>query len=147
MVYLLDVNVLVALFDPSHIHHDAAHHWLGGIEDAGWATCPITENGFVRVISNPGYPGRRTRVADAVERLRSFTERGDHVFWPDDVSILDLGAVAAHHLTGHREVTDAFLLALAAHHGGALATFDQGVRLEAAPAAGSDSLEVVPAGR
>jgi hypothetical protein len=128
MVHLLDVNVLVALFDPEHVHHEAAHGWFAPAREAGWATCPLTENGFVRVLSNPSYPGRRTTVGHAVDRLQQFTLSGHHAFWPDDVSLLDSGRISRAHLTGHREVTDTYLLALASEHGGALVTFDRNVR-------------------
>jgi len=128
-VYLLDVNVLIALFDPGHIHHDAAHEWFATLSGTGWATCPLTENGFARILSNPSYAGRRTTVADAVDRLRQFAGAEDHVFWPDDASLLDPTCVDTGKLTGHREITDAYLLALAVTHSGALATFDGSIRL------------------
>lgn len=145
MIHLLDVNVLIALFDPAHIHHDAAHSWFGSHAASGWATCPITQNGFVRVIANPGYPGRATTVADAVDRLRTFTaSSSDHVFWPDNVSILEPAAVDPKHLSGHREVTDAYLLALAVRHGGAFVTFDRSVRTEAAMGASGQALVTLP---
>jgi predicted nucleic acid-binding protein len=72
VIALLDVNVLVALFDPSHVHHEAAHAWFGLNRKARWATCALTENAFVRILSNPAYPGHRTTVEDGVARLRSF---------------------------------------------------------------------------
>ena len=146
MIQLLDVNVLVALFDPAHIHHDAAHEWFSGIRESGWATCPITENGLVRVISNPGYPGGRTTVADAVNRLRQFAESGHHTPWPDDVSLLRKESIDASHLTGHREVTDAYLLALCVHRDGALATFDHSIRTEAVPGFQDRHLTVISTG-
>ena len=146
MTYLLDVNVLVALFDPGHLHHEAAHHWFASAREEGWATCPMTQNGLVRVISNPAYPGRRTTVADAVDRLRQFTESGGHTHWPDDLSILLPGSLDASHLTGHREITDAYLLALAIHHEGSLATFDRSVRTSAVPGFQPMHLRVLPAG-
>jgi predicted nucleic acid-binding protein len=105
----------------------------------------MTENGFVRVVSSPAYPGRRTTVADAVERLRRFAGSGNHTRWSDDISILDEGGIYASHLAGHREVTDAYLLALAVHHQGALATFDRSIRTEAAPGFGAPNLTVLPA--
>ncbi|MEE2899597.1 MAG: TA system VapC family ribonuclease toxin [Gemmatimonadota bacterium] len=147
MVSLLDVNVLVALFDPAHIHHEAAHEWFGASGASGWATCPLTENGLVRVISNPAYPGRRTTVADAVDRLRRFTESDGHVFWTDDVSLLDTRSIDASHVSGHREITDVYLLALAAHRGEALATFDMNIRSGAVPGAGKEHLTVISAKR
>jgi toxin-antitoxin system PIN domain toxin len=133
VTHLLDVNVLVALFDPGHLHHDAAHRWFAGVREVGWATCPLTENGLVRVVSDPAYPGRRTTVADAVDRLRCFTRSGDHVHWPDDVSLLRPGELDGSRLAGYREITDAYLLALAVRHDGALATFDRSVPAAAVP--------------
>jgi len=146
MVHLLDVNLLVALFDPEHVHHEAAHAWFGSVKGAGWATCPLTENGLVRVLSAPAYPGRRTTVADAVDRLRRFTQSGDHVRWPADVSLLDPDRVEAGHLTGHREITDAYLLALAVRHDGALATFDRSLRTAPVVGAGGEPLAVLAPG-
>lgn len=143
MVHLLDVNVLVALFDPAHLHHEPAHAWFGAQRGSGWATCPITQNGFLRVLSNPAYPGRRTTVADAAERLGRFLASGGHEFWPDDVSLLDGEAVSPAHLSGHREITDAYLLALAVRRAGRLATFDRHVRVAAVPGAGPDHVAVI----
>jgi hypothetical protein len=136
----------VALFDPAHIHHDAAHAWFAAERDHGWATCPITENGLLRVLSNPAYPGRRTTVADAADRLRRFLATGGHEFWQDEVSLLDTGLVDVARLTGHREITDVYLLALAVRRGGCLATCDRSVRLAAVPGATAAHLRMVPAG-
>lgn len=146
MIHLLDVNVLVALFDPGHIHHDAAHAWFAEARTSGWATCPPTENGFVRVVANPAYPGRRTRVAGAIDHLRRFAAGETHVFWAAGVSVLDRDAVDAEHLSGHREVTDTYLLALAVQHGGALATFDRSIRTEAVPGARPEHRTVLRTG-
>jgi toxin-antitoxin system PIN domain toxin len=146
MIHLLDVNLLVALFDPGHVHHEAAHLWFSGAKEDGWATCPMTENGFVRVLSDPAYPGRRTRVADAVARLRRFSESGGHTHWPDDVSILRTEAFDPSHLAGHREVTDVYLLGLAVLHEGALATFDRSVRTSAVLGFQTEHLRVLPVG-
>lgn len=146
VIHLLDVNVLVALFDPAHIHHEAAHEWFRASSAAGWATCPLTENGLVRVISNPSYPGRRTTVADAVDRLRRFTKSEAHVFWPDDLSLLDKRCIDASHLSGRQQITDAYLLALAVQRSAALATFDRKVRTNAVPRAGQQHLSVISAG-
>jgi len=130
-VHLLDVNVLVALFDPGHIHHETAHDWFASVGSAAWATCPLTENGFVRVLSNPAYPGRRTTAADAAGKLGQLTGRPDHTFWEDGVSILDPTRFVVGALTGYREITDAYLLALAVSRFGALATLDGGIRVAA----------------
>lgn len=146
MIHLLDVNLLVALFDPGHVHHEAAHRWFSAAREDGWATCPITENGFVRVISNPAYPGRRTRVADAVARLRRFSESGGHTHWPDDVSILQTEMFDPSHLAGPREVTDVYLLGLAVLHEGTFATFDRSVRTSAVPGFRTGHLIVLPVG-
>jgi len=146
MIHLLDVNVLVALFDPGHVHHEAAHRWFSATREEGWATCPMTENGFVRVVSNPAYPGRCTRVADAVARLRRFSESGGHTSWPDDVSILRNELFDPSHLAGHREVTDVYLLGLAVLHEGTLATFDRSVRTSAVPGFQAGHLLVLQAG-
>lgn len=143
MTHLLDVNVLVALFDPDHVHHEAAHAWFASARSDGWATCPLTENGLVRILSNPAYPGRRTTVADAVGRFRRFTGSGGHTFWPDDISLLDSSHVDAHHLAGHREVTDIYLLALAVQHDAALATFDRTLRTPAVLGAEKGHLTVI----
>jgi hypothetical protein len=124
MVALLDVNVLVALFDPAHGHHEAAHRWFGDNRYDGWATCPLTENGLVRVLSNPAYPGRRTTVGDALERLRLFRASGNHVFWTDSVTLCDESLFDTRHLAGHRQLTDVYLLGLAVKNKGRLTTFD-----------------------
>jgi len=142
-VHLLDVNVLIALFDPGHIHHEGAHRWFASVGNGGWATCPLTENGFVRVLANPAYAGRRTTVGDAATRLMQLTQSEHHVFWPDDVSVLDASRMDTAELSGHREITDAYLLALAVTHGGALATFDTGIRLAAAVGAKARHLQVL----
>jgi len=141
--YLLDVNVLLALFDPTHIHHDPAHDWFGTSGQEAWATCPLTENGFVRVLSNPAYAGRRTTVADALARLGEFTQHAGHSFWRDDISLSDGTRIDRRHLSGHREVTDAYLLALAVHHSGTLVTFDRGLRPGAVVGAEPSHLHVL----
>ena len=142
-VHLLDVNVLIALFDPGHIHHDDAHRWFALVGSTAWATCPLTENGFVRILSNPAYAGRRTTVADAAARLGQLTQGEGHVFWVDDASLLDASRFAPRELHGHREITDAYLLALAVSHSGALATFDGGIRLAAVVGAEPGHLAVL----
>ena len=143
MIALLDVNVLLALFDPAHVHHDAAHVWFTAHRAERWATCPITENGFTRVLSNPAYPGRRTTVGDAVARLRELTRADDHSFWPDSVSLLDDDVVDPTFMGGHRDVTDAYLLSLAAANGGRLVTFDRSIPTKAVAAAALDHLVVL----
>jgi hypothetical protein len=135
------------LLDPAHIHHDAAHAWFREARTAGWATCPITENGLVRVLSNPAYPGRRTTVSDAADRLGRFTGSGGHTFWADEVSILDADAFTPGQLSGHRQITDAYLLALAVRHDACLATFDRNVPTAAVMGCGAESVTVLSVGR
>lgn len=118
-----------------------------GIPQRNTSSSPLTENGFARVVSNPGYPGRRTTVADAVARLRRFASAGHHTPWPDDVSVLQGETLDPSHLAGHGEITDAYLLALAMHHQGALATFDRSVRTAAVPGFRAEHLTVLPVGR
>lgn len=131
MTALLDVNVLIALFDPSHVHHEHAHHWFQHNKARGWATSPLTENGMVRVMSNPAYPADGLLANVLVERLRSFCESGHHVFWVDDVSLTDHQRFDPTFVYGHRKLTDIYLLGLAEHHGGRLATFDEAIPVEA----------------
>lgn len=145
MIGLLDVNALVALFDPEHVHHSAVHEWFGEHRKLGWATCPLTENGIVRIVANPKYPGRRTTVADAIDRLTRFRESDDHSFWTDSLSLCDPELLNLHHVQGHRQLTDVYLLALAVEHGGRLVTFDRSVRLEAVPSASSRNLKLLGA--
>ena len=140
MTALLDVNVLIALFDPEHIHHDAAHAWFGGSARGSWATCPLTENGFVRIASNPNYPGRKTTVADAMQRLADFCDSDSHTFWPDSLSLRERDHFIARSIRGHRQITDVYLLSLAKHNGGVLATFDRSIPPSAIPGADADCL-------
>ena len=120
---LLDVNVLIALLDAEHVHHDAARAWMRDNIRHGWATCPITQNGCLRIMAQPGYPNRlpSSRVA---ERLRQATATDHHRFWPDDVSLLEAGTVDWGRIIGPRQVTDVYLLTLAVKHHGRFATFD-----------------------
>lgn len=140
---LLDVNVLVALFDPEHIHHETAHRWFGSDRRSGWATCPLTENGLIRVVSNPAYPGRRTTFDDAVQRLRVFCEHTDHAFWPDSVSILDTTLFHTARAQGHRQTTDIYLLGVAFANDGVLATFDRAIPRATVKGAGEDNVLIL----
>ena len=140
---LLDVNVLVALFDPDHVHHELAHDWFERRRTRGWATCPITENGFVRVLSNPGYGGPALRPSELVDRLSRFCASGHHVFWPDDVSLRDADLFTIRLVTGHRQLTDIYLLGLARRHRGTLATFDRTIRVTALAGEARAALEVI----
>jgi len=145
VVALLDVNVLIALFDPAHVHHEAAHKWFEINRQYRWATCPLTENAFVRVLSNPSYPCQTTTIEDAASRLRTFCSEREHVFWPDSVSIRERGRFRWNHVQGHRQVTDVYLLALAISNQGRLATFDFSISLDAIEAAKKQNLELITA--
>lgn len=142
MRYLLDVNVLIALVDPAHLQHEAAHQWFGSRGHAAFATCPITENGLLRTVGHPKYPGSPgppSAVASALAGLRALP---GHAFWPDDISLADTARVDSSRLATHAQVTDSYLLALAAAHGGQLATFDQRLRTDAV-AGGSAALALL----
>jgi uncharacterized protein len=125
-VALLDVNVLVALFDPDHVHHDLAHDWFADQRAAGWATCPVTENGLVRVLSHPRYANPPHRAADVVRYLRRFRDSGVHRFWADELSCCDTARFDLGHATS-AQLTDVYLLGMAVRHRGCLATFDRGI--------------------
>lgn len=127
-VFLLDVNVLLALTDPMHVHHDAAHGWFAEIGRQSWATCPITENGFVRVASNPRYPNRPGEVPVVLDILRRFCALDGHQFWPEDVSIREL--IPPDAVITHNQLTNAYLLGLAVAKGAKLATLDQRIAAE-----------------
>jgi len=135
VIALLDAGVLVALFDPAHVHHEPAHAWLEANRATGWATCPITELGFVRTVSDPDYPGSRSTVAAAVARLQAFTESGDHHFWPDSTSLRRASRIDVGRLGDHGSLTAAYLLLLAVHEGGRLVTFQHALGHELVPAA------------
>ena len=125
MIYLLDVNVLIALIDPAHIGHDAAHGWFASVGCESWATCPITENGVIRIVGHPKYPnslGSPAAVAPIIARLRALP---GHVFWTEDLSLVASDLIDVAQIATPGQVTDTYLLALAVAQGGQLATFDR----------------------
>ena len=141
---LLDVNVVIALLDPDHAFHERAHAWWAAHQGAGWASCPITENGVVRIMSNQGYSAAtRFTPATTVSRLRIFVRETDHEFWPDDVSVRDEKVMLTDRIHGSRQVTDLYLLALSVEHQGRLATFDRAIPISAVPGAKARHLSVV----
>lgn len=141
---LLDVNVLIALFEETHVHYHAAHDWFADNRQRGWATCPLTENGFVRIMSQP-LTGRATlQPAALVMRLRALCAAPDHLFWPDSVSVVDQERFDLSAVPG-RYLTDAYLACLAHVNGGTLATFDRTIPLKTVVGAPSDLLEVLGA--
>lgn len=142
--YLLDVNVLVALTWPNHVHHLAARSWFDREGSTSWATCPITELGFVRVSANPRAIRDAVSPPEAVAVLKQLTDLSGHHFWPDELPVRATGPFAALSLVGHRQVTDAYLVALAEHNGGKLATLDRGIPdLVSDPAERSRRVEVI----
>ncbi len=142
-IALPDVNVLVALFDPAHVHHDRAHEWFARNQKNGWATCPITINGCIRVLSNPAYPTVEASPAEVISHLETMCAESHHEFWPDGVSLLDGALFRAPFLSGHRAVTDVYLLGLAVHRHGKLVTFDGAIALRAVAGASSRHLELI----
>jgi toxin-antitoxin system PIN domain toxin len=141
---LLDINVIIALLDPDHTFHDRAHAWWAQNQAEGWASCPITENGVVRIMSNPAYSERaRFTPADLIARLQTFASQTSHAFWPDDISLRDANIFAPERILGSRQLTDVYLLALATKHGGTFATFDGNIPVAPARSSVADNLHVI----
>lgn len=136
---LLDVNVLVALLDGSHLHHKTATDWLAAHARAGWASCSLTQNGCVRIMSLPGYPNSQSPAAVA-ERLTLALATEYHRFWPDSVSLLQPQRLQWDRVLTSRHVTDAYLLALSVEHAGRLVTFDRGISIHTVPGASKANL-------
>jgi toxin-antitoxin system PIN domain toxin len=126
---LLDVNVLIALCDGRHEHHALAAHWFIEHAAQGWASCPLTQNGALRIMSAPAYPGSRP-VGQVMAQLQTLCARAHHRFWPDALSLLQPDILNPKHVLGHRQLTDAYLLALAVHQQGCLVTLDGAVALQ-----------------
>jgi len=123
-VFLLDVNVLIALLDPMHTQHARAHAWFADTVTVVWVSCAVTQNGFLRIVSQ----ACNTTLAspgEAMPVLAEFCARPDHRFWSDDISLLDAAIVDAGRLLSSCQITDSYLLALAVKHGASLATFDK----------------------
>ena len=138
--YLLDVNLLLALTDPMHIHHQPAHRWFVEKGQQAWATCPLTENGFVRIASHPSYPNRPGEATVVLDILRQLCEAPGHQFWTDNISILQV--LAAEAIITHAQITDVYLLGLAVHRKGKLATLDQRIPIQSVPR-GRNALELI----
>lgn len=133
MSALLDVNALIALVDSEHVHHEAMQRWFIAHESAGWASCPLTENGMTRVLSHPAYASGQRTPAEVIEVLGALKAAfGDsHEFWADDISIADGAIFDGSLIAGARQVTDIYLLGLAARHEGVLVSFDRSVAWQA----------------
>jgi uncharacterized protein len=140
---LLDINVLTALLWPAHEHHEPAHRWFGARGRAGWATCSITQLGFVRIVSNPAFSRDALSAAGAIALLAENLTHPAHEFWTESLQVpAALKAVDAR-LQGHQQLTDAYLLALAGRRRGVLASFDRGLRMLAGDTFDS-ALEILP---
>ena len=139
---MLDINVLVALLDVVHFHHSRALDWFRYNSADGWLTCPLTQNGCVRILSQPSYPHPMS-VAATMERLQVAMSIGNHGFIPDDISLLDDVRVSAQHILGYRQITDVYLLALAVAHDARLVTLDRRISLDAVHGANENHLVVI----
>jgi uncharacterized protein len=139
---LFDVNVLIALFQPDHVHHEIAHAWLRSNGEHGWATCPITENGFVRILSNPRFPLPQP-PATALQLLMLAIQRADHQFWPNSSSLTDKSVFDIANLNNHGQITDISLLATAVLNGGRLVTFDRKIRFAAVKGCKPENLVIL----
>src|SRR4051794_16871704 len=139
---LLDVNVLIALLDSDHTSHSVAFEWFREHAREGWASCPITQNGCVRIMSNPGYPNALP-IQSVMKRLADACADSVHEFWSDDVSLLDPNTVDSTRVHGPRQLTDIYLLALAACREGRFVTVDTGIPLAAVRNATARNLVVL----
>ena len=142
ITYLLDVNVSTALIDPVHVDHDVAHVWFKATGQRHWASCPLTENRVIRIVNHAKYPnciGSPGMAADVKARLCALPR---HLFWPDDISVLDGNHIDTSRLLGCSQITDSYLLALANAHGGQLATFDNRLVVDAV-AGGRAALQLI----
>lgn len=139
---LLDVNVLIALLDAAHINHQRASQWLEQSLHHGWASCPLTQNGCLRIMAQPAYP-QALPLAAVAQRLGQAAATPAHLFIADDYSLLDADSLHWPQLLGHRQVTDAYLLGLAVRHGCRFVSFDARVNLAAVPGAKAEHLWVL----
>jgi len=135
-MFLFDVNILIALADPDHEHHEKAESFFLANHKRGWATCPITENGFVRIISNSKYLNP-VSSDDACTALKQLCTYSGHRFWPDDLSLR-----GAHKLPSSKHITDHYLLSLAIHRLGKLVTLDRHINATLIPG-GIDAYVVI----
>ncbi|HEV7406057.1 MAG TPA: TA system VapC family ribonuclease toxin [Chthoniobacteraceae bacterium] len=138
----MDVNLLIALIDRAHAAHDLAHRWFSIHRSNGWSTCPIAENGCLRILTNPKYSNPYS-AEEVLRWLDNAKSDGFHEFWPDDLSVTGPNFQRSA-LTGHQQVTDIYLLALAVSRSGRLVTFDTGISLNAVAGATAENLFVLP---
>lgn len=141
---LLDVNVLIALLDRRHVHHDQAHGWFAASHASGWASCPLTQNAVLRILGQPRYPNSPGPPAVVAPLLAELIRHPHHQFWPDALSLLTVSGVDPSRLLESGQVADTYLLALAVHHGGTLVSFDRRL-VHAAVAGGQTALRLIDA--
>lgn len=127
---LLDVNVLISLLDADHSLHARATKWFAAHARRGWASCPITQNGCIRIMSHPTYPNALP-VSAVMDRLAEASASSFHEFWADDLSLLDAAISIPTRIHGPRQITDLYLIALAVRHDGQFVTFDASVATDA----------------
>jgi len=139
---LLDVNVLIALHDRDHVHHERAALWLEAHIEHGWASCPLTQNGCLRIMSAPQYSSPQP-LPVLIRMLADSTQTPFHAFWPDEASILDARTFSHDRIHTGRHLTDLYLLALAVQRQGRLVSFDQRIPLSAVVGAGPQHLVVL----
>ena len=142
MCSLLDVNILIALLDENHLHHPLVHGWLEDHIDDGWASCPITQNGCIRILSQPSYPNT-LGVPEAIRLLHEACSTQHHRFVADDASLLDPALVERERLVSARQITDVYLLALAVAHGMRFVTLDRSIPAGAVSDAAERSLVIL----
>lgn len=127
-MFLLDINILIALADPDHEHHGKAEMFFLANHQRGWATCPLTENGFVRIVGNANYPKGPGSTDAACSILKQLCAHAGHRFWPDDYSLRGSASLpVSKHLTDH------YLLSLALHRQGKLVTLDRHIKADIIP--------------
>ena len=142
MIGLLDVTVLIALLDPRHVHHDPAHHWFAQHGSEGWATCPLTQNAVLRILGHPRYPNSPGSPAAAMPLLIGLLSHPDHQFWADALSWSATSAIRGDQVLAHGQITDVYVLALAVHQQGMLASFDSRINTRVV-AGGQDALHLI----
>jgi toxin-antitoxin system PIN domain toxin len=143
MRYLLDINLIIALMDPDHVFHQKAHDWWGE-QGKPWASCPLTENGFIRITSSAAYsPGQPATVLEMTSRFAAFASNSDHEFWPDAFSITDPTLFDRSLILSSKYLTDLYLLKMASKNDGCLATFDRNIPIGAATGVRNETLLVL----
>ncbi len=136
---LLDINVLVALHDRDHVHHQRAALWFESHIVHGWASCPLTHNGVLRIMSQPGYSTAQP-LSVLLTILQASVATAFHTLWSDDISLIDAAYFHHAHMHSHNQLTDLYLLALAVKNGGRLVSFDQRIPLSAVHGARAEHL-------